>query len=192
MLEIEIKASLAGISVGKLLDRAGALGFEPAGQMRELDLYFNGRDRDFQLTDEALRLRRISRIPHGPQETLLTYKGSKLDQISSTRMEYETVVADGEMVEKILEALGYAPVFKVDKFRREYRLGDVVLCLDEVAKLGTYLELETLVPAEVQQEGAVARMLELLDQLGVPREHMTRDSYLDILLKDGAAPELKC
>lgn len=59
MLEAEIKASLAGLSAEALLERAAALGFRPAAALRETDTYFNGSDRDFRRTDEALRLRRV-------------------------------------------------------------------------------------------------------------------------------------
>ena len=186
MLEAEIKASLAGIPMETLLERAGSMGFRPTAQLRETDLYFNGSDRDFRHTDEALRLRRVQVLPDGAEESLLTYKGPKLDRVSSARTEYETAVADGEAAGKLLEALGCRPVSTVEKLRREYRLEDVTLCLDEVTGLGAYLELETLVPSEAERETAVNRLLTLLDRLGVSRDRLTRHSYLD-LLDAGAA-----
>lgn len=79
MLEVEIKASLAGIPVGDLLCRALAAGFVPGEQVKETDMYFNGAQRDFRRTDEALRLRSVCSLPDGPCESLLTYKGPKLD-----------------------------------------------------------------------------------------------------------------
>lgn len=188
MLEAEIKASLDGISVGELLEQATALGFRPVRQLRETDIYFNGNDRDFRRTDEALRLRRARMLPDGQEESLLTYKGPKLDQVSSARTEYETAVADGETGGKLLEALGYRPAFTVDKVRREYSMEDVTLCLDEVTGLGNYVELETLAPAEAERENAVKKLLELLDQLGISRERLTRHSYLELLVKAGKEP----
>lgn len=194
MLEAEIKASLAGVSAEVLLERAGSMGFRPAAQLRETDVYFNGNDRDFRRTDEALRLRRVQTLPGGAEESLLTYKGPKLDQVSSARTEYETAVADGETAGKLLEALGYRPVFTVEKLRREYHLADVTLCLDDVTGLGTYLELETLAPSEEAREAAVNRLLTLLDQLGISRDQLTRSSYLELLAAGGRhepAPQKK-
>ena len=182
MLEAELKASLGDMSVEALLDRALARGFAPEGAVRERDVYFNGAGRDFRRTDEALRLRSVRRLPDGPRESLLTYKGPKLDQVSNARTEYETAVSDGETAEKLLEALGYRPLAVVDKVRRTYRMEDVTLCLDEVEGLGGFLELEILVPAEEGREEAVGRLLALLDGLGISRDRLSRRSYLELLI----------
>lgn len=181
MLEAELKASLAGLSADEVLRQATGLGFVPTEQCWEMDVYFNGVDRDFAQTDEALRLRRVRPLPHGPEESLLTYKGPKLDGVSSARTEYETAVADGESAEKLLEALGYRRAATVEKRRREYRLEDVTLCLDEVTDLGLYLELEIVTPSEARREAAVERLLDLLARLGISRERLTRQSYLELL-----------
>ncbi len=183
MLEVEIKASLAGIPAEDLLCRALAAGFVPGEQVKETDMYFNGAQRDFRRTDEALRLRSVCSLPDGPCESLLTYKGPKLDQVSSTRTEYETVVSQGETTEKILEALGYRAIFTVEKVRRTYRKDHVTLCLDDVAGLGQFLELETLAPAEEYREKALEEILGLLDRLGVPQDQLTRLSYLEMLIR---------
>ena len=182
MLEVELKASLSGIAVDTVLSHAMAAGFMPGEQVQETDVYFNGTQRDFRHTDEALRLRSVLSLPDGSCESLLTYKGPKLDQISNTRTEYETAISDEKTMEKVLEALGYQPVFTVEKIRRTYRLHDVTLCMDEVMGLGHFLELETLVPTEEHYENALEHLLHLLDRLEIPRERLTRRSYLDMLL----------
>lgn len=181
MLETELKASLAGLSAGAVAERAEALGFRPAARRWERDVYYNGSSRDFARTDEALRLRRVRNLPDGPEESFLTYKGPKLDGVSSARTEYETAVADGETAGKLLEALGYRPAAAVEKCRREYRRDDVTLCLDAVTGLGDYLELEILLPPDGRRDDAVARLLDLLDRLGVSRDRLTRQSYLELL-----------
>ena len=181
MLEAELKASLHGMPVEALLNRALTQGFVPAGKVRERDIYFNGSSRDFRRTDEALRLRSVWNLPDGPRENLLTYKGPKLDQVSNARMEYETAVSDGETAEKLLEALGYQTFAVVEKIRRTYRLADVSLCLDEVNGLGNFLELEILVQTEDCREAAVNRLLALLDRLEIPQDRLSRRSYLELL-----------
>ena len=111
----------------------------------------------------------------------MTYKGPKVDRVSNARAEYETAVSDSDTAQKLLEALGYRPLAVVDKVRRTYRLGEVTLCLDEVTDLGSFLELELLVPGEAQRAAAVARLLALLEALGVSRERLSRRSYLELL-----------
>lgn len=176
MLEAELKASLGGLTAEEVADRAVLLGFLPEARVQETDVYFNGRERDFRRTDEALRLRSVVLLD-GTRKSLVTYKGPKLDSVSNARTEYETGVSDGETAQKLLEAQG--PV--VDKVRRTYRLGEVTLCLDEVTDLGGFLELELLVPGEEQREAAVARLLALLEALGISRERLSRRSYLELL-----------
>lgn len=183
MLEAELKASLGDLAPEELADRAMALGFLPEEQVRERDIYFNGTERDFRRTDEALRLRRVQRLPDGPQEDLVTYKGPKLDQVSNARTEYETGVSDGETAAKLLEALGYRPLAVVDKIRQTYRREEVTLCLDTVTNLGGFLELEILASGEDQREAAVARLLALLKELGIPQDQLSRQSYLELLAK---------
>jgi adenylate cyclase class 2 len=181
MLEAELKASLGCLTAEELADRAAALGFLPEELVRETDVYFNGTDRDFRRTDEALRLRSVRRLPDGPRKSLMTYKGPKVDRVSNARTEYETAVSDSDTAQKLLEALGYRPLAVVDKVRRTYRLGEVTLCLDEVTDLGSFLELELLVSGEAQRAAAVARLLALLEALGVSRERLSRRSYLELL-----------
>lgn len=181
MLEAELKASLGDLAAEELADRAAALGFLPVEQVRERDIYFNGTERDFRRTDEALRLRSVRRLPDGPWESLITYKGPKLDRVSNARTEYETGVSDGGTAQKLLEALGYRSLAEVNKVRRTYRLDQVTLCLDQVQGLGGFLELELLVPGEEQREAAVERLLALLEELGIPRDQLSRRSYLELL-----------
>ena len=44
-----------------------------------------------------------------------------------------------------------------------------------------FLELEILVPGEEQREAAVSRLLALLEELGIPRDRLSRRSYLELL-----------
>ena len=87
---------------------------------------------------------------------------------------------DGETVQHLLEALGFHPVCRVEKVRRELALGDVTLCLDRVAGLGEFLELEILCEEE-EREAAVERLLGILDRLEVSRTALLRRSYLGML-----------
>lgn len=186
MLEAELKASLAGIGEDALLERMAALGFAPAESLWERDVYYN-HARDFRRTDEALRLRSAKTLPDGPETCFLTYKGPKLDDVSSARTEYETAVDDGAAAGRILEALGCRPAAVVEKRRREYRRDGVTLCLDQVTGLGPYLELEILAPSEQDRAEAVEQLLALLDRLEIPRDRLTRRSYLGML--EDAGPE---
>lgn len=188
MVEVEIKSAIGVLTKEQLQKAAEKIGFVQADSLREIDVYFNGNDRNFIKTDEALRLRSCRNHKAETCETFITYKGPKLDQESSTRLEYETGVGDLLVMKDLLTALGYKEVFTVDKTRQEWKLppaagrAEVTLCLDTVAGLGDYLELETLTMSENERETAVEELLQLLDQLGVARDYLTRKSYLELLM----------
>ena len=86
----------------------------------------------------------------------------------------------------LLRALGFRDLFTVDKTRREFSRGKVTVCLDSVAGLGEYLELEILLEDAERREAAVDTLLALLDTLGVRREALRRESYLELLLRTSA------
>lgn len=191
MLEVEIKAFLGGLSLEKIAETAKELGFRECGALQETDMYFNGNDRNFMKTDEALRLRSCIESAGddscGKEEIFITYKGPKLDKNSNTRSEYETSVENRETMAEILTSLGYREVFTVKKVRREWKLTDgddreITLCFDRVENLGDYMELEIVTVEDSDREREVAHLLKLLDLLGVSRERMTRKSYLEMLI----------
>lgn len=221
MLEVEIKAFLTMLpqnsrnsensensaNMIKSVEKAAVrIGFSKGDILEEKDIYFNGCDRNFMKTDEALRLRTCRNLTRGAEETFITYKGPKLDKRSSARTEHEAGIKNFTAMEAILISLGYSKAFTVEKQRQIWTLDNsdklkasdisekpsaahnsddlsvITLCIDSVKGLGSYIELETLIISEEGREAAVDRLLALLDSFGIPRENMTRKSYLELLL----------
>lgn len=181
MLEIEIKAKVERPEA--LREALHNHGFVRLQAVRETDTYYNGVDRSFAKTDEALRLRMNENLDKGGERSAVTYKGPKLDSRSQTRKEYEVGVQDGEGMHQLLQALGHTPVLQVQKRREYFRRGDITACVDDVTGLGSYMELETLSAADEGYEKAVEALFCLLDTLGISRENCTRKSYLEMLLE---------
>ena len=182
MVEAEIKAKLQNRAETE--ERLRAEGFLPEEDLYEEDLYFNGSDRDFHITDEALRLRVITDRKDGRSSSVLTYKGPKIDGRSQTRTEHETIVSDGAETELMLEALGYSPVFRVCKARTVYRRGEISACIDVVEDLGTFIELEEILDDRALMEASVERLHALLPELGIDGSLTTRHSYLELLMSE--------
>lgn len=178
MYEVEIKAALGDITAEEIEKRAQSRGFIYARTLEENDVYFNGNDRDFMKTDEALRVRSLREWQEGAsgdaagcpsgdackcmahdeaepvakEAAFITYKGPKLDDVSGTRVEHEIATDDGERASQLLTSLGYKSVFTVGKSRREFVRRDtdgcVTLCIDDVKGLEAYIELEILASDE--------------------------------------------
>jgi adenylate cyclase, class 2 len=184
MFEMEMKFAVADFApIRARLDAWQARADEP---IAEADQYFNAPDRDFAKTDEVFRLRRIGTANH------LTYKGPKNPGKVKTRAEIEIAFAEGDQaaadMSRMLTSLGYRPVAVVQKRRHIYhheRQGFAMqICLDELAELGYFVEVEIIAPLERREEAEKA-LLHAAAELGL--EKLERRSYLGMILEKRAA-----
>jgi adenylate cyclase class 2 len=92
--------------------------------------------------DEELRRRRaVLRVRMESGKSFLTYKGPVQPSTMKLREELETVVADGALLVRILQELGFHIWFRYQKYREEFALEDVIVALDETP-VGTFVEIE--------------------------------------------------
>lgn len=180
MLEIEMKFPVADFAaVAAALRTWGARRHETRV---EADRYFNAPDRDFAQTDEALRIRSVG------ERNFVTYKGPKIDPQTKTRTEIEVPLGPGpataERFGKLLQRLGYRFTLLVEKRRQIHSVEregfHLKVCLDEVAGLGKFVELEITAPDE-QLERARRLVRKAARELGL--EQSERRSYLEMLLE---------
>jgi adenylate cyclase class 2 len=177
--EVEQKFPVA--SLAEIAAKLAQMNVEFGEPVEQLDHYFNHPSRDFADTDEALRLRQIG------DRNFITYKGPRTDPTTKTRQEIELALPDGNQAtaesQQLLKALGFLPVATVRKLRRTGTLRwngwPVEIALDEVDRVGTYVELEiqaddsTLPTAKQALESLAAR-------LNLTKSE--RRSYLELLL----------
>jgi adenylate cyclase class 2 len=90
--------------------------------------------------------------------------------------EYETAVADREQMHRAILAMAFRPTVRIAKVRRTAELPNLSLCVDEVAGLGTFLELERMVPDDVPGEAVQAELAAFVASLGVEAER-TEETY---------------
>ena len=178
-IEVELKFPLdaAPPTAEDLSSRLVELGAAALPPRRQRDCYYAHPQRDFAVTDEALRIR------DDQGRIFLTYKGPLLDPLAKTRRELETGLESAEVAAEIFEMLGFRPVRVVAKHRRPFHLTwqevAVEAVIDEVDDLGTFVELETITD-EAGHEAARDQLLALASNLGL--EHGERRSYLGLLL----------
>jgi adenylate cyclase class 2 len=133
-LEREIK--LRFDSAEEARDKILALGAAPLlGRRLQEDCLFDTEDEKLRRQRSTLRVRSES------GKSLLTYKGPAMPSLIKIREEYETVVADGAMLNKILEELGLHCWFRYEKYREEFTNNDVVIAVDETP-VGVFVEIE--------------------------------------------------
>jgi adenylate cyclase, class 2 len=106
---------------------------------------------------------------------IITWKGRYQAGPHKSRPELETTLGSLETMALIFGELGYEPVFRYEKYRREYRLADGpgVITADETP-VGNFLELEG--PGTWIDETAL--------QLGLTSADYVLESYVRLYLKD--------
>ena len=134
--EIEIKLPIGGVKQARRLLRAA--GFHVAKRrVFEENVLYDTQASELRHSSRLLRIRATGR------SYKLTFKGAPEPGKHKNREEIETFVDDGSALDAILQRLGFAAVFRYEKFRTEFQRGNSkgVATLDETP-IGTYLELE--------------------------------------------------
>jgi adenylate cyclase, class 2 len=164
--EIEVKYAIADLPA--LEARLNAIGAQIIQErIFENNLRFDTRDSGLNKTASVLRLR---------QDTAarMTFKGPSVMQTGVLdRLEIEFVVSDFNAARALLEALGFQISMVYEKYRAMYRVGNVIVTLDEMP-YGSFAEIEGPDVASLQD---VSRQLGLNWDAAVPQ------SYSDIFVK---------
>jgi adenylate cyclase class 2 len=132
--------------------------------------------------DDALHRRRcVLRVRVESGKSYVTFKGPVRPSLMKLREELETIVADGALLIRLLEELGFHVWFRYEKYREEFALDDLVIAVDETP-VGTFIEIE----------GGDHGIAEMTLALGcTPSDYLT-DSYRRLYLLDcetrGVAP----
>jgi adenylate cyclase, class 2 len=96
----------------------------------------------YDLPGQQLRKRgKLLRLRQYGKDWVLTHKSKGKVGRHKTRLELETKVANGEMMDAILRALGYLPTFRYEKFRTEWADPRGHVVLDETP-IGNFGEIE--------------------------------------------------
>jgi adenylate cyclase class 2 len=111
-----------------------------------------------------LRVRRFGKY------SLVTYKGPmSIDGGIKSREEVQTGVESFELAIELLDALGFKPVFRYQKFREVWRIQDVEVVLDRTP-IGEYFEIE----------GPMDLIRSISGELGMNMDQAIRQSYADL------------
>ena len=124
----------------------------------------------FDTPDQSIRRRgELLRLRQAGDRHILTYKGkSETSANHKVREELEVNLSDGKMTALILGRLGFAPLFRYEKYRTEFnRPGDEGIVVLDETPIGNFLELE----------GSEAWIDCTAVLLGYAKEHFITSSY---------------
>ncbi|REJ68270.1 MAG: class IV adenylate cyclase [Planctomycetota bacterium] len=184
-IEVERKFALgdahAALQFREAVARCGGVWQPPVTQV---DVYYAHPQRNFAVTDEALRIRQDGEASEA------TYKGPKLDATTKTRREITVALVDdvaAAQLAELFEALGFRAVAEVRKTRSKAELTwrdfALEIACDEVEPLGWFAEIEVVVD-ESDVETARQALAELVAQLQLAGDE--RRSYLELMLAAGS------
>lgn len=188
MFEVELKYCVTDLA--RTRERISAIGGHAASTCEHRDTYLNHPCRDFRVTGEALRIRRIDGVP------MVTYK-SAVDPghagQAKARQEFEWRLdpgdGDGTLTESLFANLGFEVVATVEKQRTTFQVaGDVnppTITLDHLNGIGWFVEIECVLPvaqpSEVEVSQARHQVQLIADRLGLSSPEPR--SYLRIMLE---------
>jgi adenylate cyclase class 2 len=174
MIEIERKFHITPeqkIAIQGYFKKHGA-DLNPIRQVDQVFLQGIMSFREFKPGMPVARLRTVN------GETQLTYKRAIND--SGDTLEHELGVESSEIMQKILEEMGYNQVTLVDKTRVEMKKDGLTLVLDKVARLGDFLEIEVL-SEEADSGDAEKRILRAATEFGLTPADIEPKKYDQLL-----------
>lgn len=138
-LEIETKVKVDSCDAAR--SRLEELGARHVCSVLETNQIFDTPDQALFRRGCGLRIRTCRGEGSVPAATL-TFKGPQRPGALKTRDELETPVGDADAAMAILEALGYRAVMTFEKRREEWELDGLTIELDELPRLGCFVEIE--------------------------------------------------
>lgn len=170
MIEIEAKFKLNDeLSRDDVMNALGAKLVGAVSEKHQIDTVFllpEQVDSPIVPGSKIMRVRDVLEPQTGKHITsLMTLKVQQASKLASE--EYEFSVEDGDMARRMLAAMGWRNVVTVDKLRLEATLDDYTVCIDEVAGLGLFIELEVLAEDTARIQDIQIAMQECLQELGL-------------------------
>jgi predicted adenylyl cyclase CyaB len=140
--ELEAKFKIEESDICDLQAKILSLGALYKGKRKEINEFFDSKDERLNKAGLLVRLRTINWIGKGDSEYVITYKGRQKKGKLKCREELEYSVSNPESAVKVFNIMGYVKNFSFEKKRRCYTLGDCLIEIDELPKLGFFCEIE--------------------------------------------------
>lgn len=162
MREIEIKLRVNDSQ--QIKEKLIEMGCIFSGSIHQHDTNYTkgGSTEEWVASKEGDMIIRIRRQETGAEFNLKQQKSNESDNL-----EYETKIDDPDALHDILVTLGYSPEIEVKKVRQKGKLGEYEICLDEVEKLGSFMEIEKLTSNDIDPEAVRKELFDAIKPLGL-------------------------
>lgn len=169
MKEIEVKAKVSNLGfIKNELIKRGCTFSEPLIQKDRVYLHNSIEFPDIKRGTVILRIRDSN------GKFIITLKKQLENELDN--IEREIMVDSPEQADEILKYMDFHEVVKVSKKRIKCKYNGLEICLDEVDRLGSFIEVEKLTLEEdslkVQKE-----LFEFLETLGIKKDNQVFKGY---------------
>lgn len=172
-MPVEIEAKMTVESFEPVRAKLRETGAHRVGEHFEVNAFFDTEDRSLLAADEGLRLRVEQDETTGRARHVVTYKGPRQLGPLKSREELEVQVSEWDATVALFEKLGYLRTLSFEKRRETWELDGCKVELDEVPRLGTFVEIE----------GPDDRtVLATRERLGLASRPLLKSSYIALLM----------
>ncbi len=168
MREIELKFKVDNFDqLIKILSQSGN---EISEELSQSDTIYVSDLSDTESKEGSmwLRVRQVN------DKTEMNLKKQSAKKMESEEIEFE--VSDYALANKFLSTLGYKPWVQVNKKRRYSKYENVNICMDEVERLGCFVELELLI-ADKDDIDYESTLIDIAKQLGINPNNRINSHY---------------
>ena len=173
MLEMELKARLHDKS--QLKQTLIREGYQWSVPILQDDVIYIKSDIEKTINIPVFRIRKTG------EKTILTLKVQTSDL--NTAKELELEVSDDKTMHQILQTIGFETKVEVKKRRMETVYKGYTLSIDEVERLGDFLEIEKLGEEGSDSEKEYAEMKKVLAELEIRTEDLVTEKYFEMIQK---------
>jgi adenylate cyclase, class 2 len=170
MKEIEVKARLKNKE--EVLLKLKTMGCVFSESIRQVDTVYVkiiGNVEQYLQNDHFVRIREKS-----DGRFIFTVK-KPLSKVVLTKAEHETEIKDAKELEQALFLMGYQISNRVIKIRQTAKCGEFEICLDEVEKLGSFIEVEKM--SDGDADAVRNELNQFLASLNIPMEDEVHKGY---------------
>lgn len=171
MKEIEVKAYLKNNEeVVANLETLGCVLSEP---IRQVDIVYTRIPA--KTVEEYLKNDHFVRIREKSDGRFIFTVKKPLSREVLTKAEHETEIVNAKELEQALYLMGYQVANKVIKIRRNAKYKEFEICIDEVEKLGSFIEIEKM--SEEDPEAVRKDLIGFMTSLGVSLDDEVKKGY---------------
>ncbi len=175
MIEVEVRAKVKDFD--EIKGKLNEIGAELSESIHQIDKVFGHPkflDENTMIVEGGIS----SRIRSVNNHCVLEFK--EINRESGAGMEIKSEISDVNMGVKFLNKIGFEEAFTVDKKRQSYKYKDFSIDLDEVEKLGFFIEIEKMIKSDDEKEIAKKECLELLNIIS-PEGQIENKKYGDLM-----------